>query len=142
MKSRLYLNYVSKKYLDKIKQHIFHLSELLSPRNSVGGDIVMRPFVCGWVSECVCPAVSLSVRPSRSALWARYRLQILPHHFHTLHVRGGTLLIFGHGSKVKVKFGTSSIKLCWHNTGYSFCPITLKLHLQVVDDERLNPIDL
>ena len=24
---------------------------LLSPRNSVGGDIVTRPFVGGWVSE-------------------------------------------------------------------------------------------
>ena len=29
------------------------ISALLSPRNSVGGDIVKRPFVGGWVSEWV-----------------------------------------------------------------------------------------
>ena len=27
------------------------ISDLLSSRNSVGGDIVTRPFVGGWVSE-------------------------------------------------------------------------------------------
>ena len=43
-------------------QHIF-----LSPRNSVGGDKVTRPFVSGWVSGCV----SACVRPSRCTLWAR-----------------------------------------------------------------------
>ena len=39
----------------------------LSPRISVRGDIVMRPFGCGWMSECV----SACVRPSRFSLWAR-----------------------------------------------------------------------
>ena len=29
------------------------LRNMLSPRNSVGGDIVTRPFVGGWVSEWV-----------------------------------------------------------------------------------------
>ena len=36
--------------------------DFLSPRNSVGGDIVMRPFVCGWVSEWVGVWVRPSVR--------------------------------------------------------------------------------
>ena len=49
--------------------------------------------------------------------------------------------LFGLGSKVKVNFGTLCIKPCGHDTDYSFCPITIKLHMQVVDDERRNPID-
>ena len=31
---------------------------------------------------------------------------------------------------------------CGHDSDYSFCPITFKLHMWVVDDERKNPIDL
>ena len=57
-------------------------------------------------------------------------------------MRGGTLLILGHGSKVKVNFGTLCIGSWGHDTGYSFCQITFKLHMEVVDDERRNPIDL
>ena len=30
---------------------------------------------------------------------------------------------------------------CGHDTDYSFCPITFKLHMYIVDDERRNPID-
>ena len=30
---------------------------------------------------------------------------------------------------------------CGHNIDYSFCPITFKLHMPVVDDERRNRID-
>ena len=106
----------------------------LSPRNRVGGDIGMWPFVCGWVSAFVCP--------SRSALWARYGLQILPLHFQTWHVSCSwweeeLYWFWVTASKVKVKFGTLSIKPCGHNTGYSLCAITFKLHMQVVDD----PID-
>ena len=37
-------------------QHSCHLC-LLSPRNSIGGDIAMRPFGCYWVSEWVCVSV-------------------------------------------------------------------------------------
>ena len=33
----------------------------LSPRNSVGGDKVMQPFVCGWVSEWVGESLRASV---------------------------------------------------------------------------------
>ena len=45
------------------------------------------------------------------------------------------------GSKVKVNFGTLCIRPCEHDTDYSFCPITFKLHMYVVDDKK-NPIDL
>ena len=33
---------------------------------------------------------------------------------------------------------------CGHDTDYcnSFCPITFKLHMHIVDDERRNPIDI
>ena len=37
------------------------IADLLSSRNSVGGDIVTRPFVGGWVSEWVRGRVSGSV---------------------------------------------------------------------------------
>ena len=45
------------------------------------------------------------------------------------------------GSKVKVNFGTLCIIHCGHNSNYSFCPITFKLHMHVYHDERRNPID-
>ena len=48
-----------------------------------------------------------------------------------------TLLILGH--RVKVNFGTASNLV--GTIDCSFCPITFKLHIQVVDDERRNPID-
>ena len=32
---------------------MYSSKKLLSPRNSVGGDIVTRPFMGGWVSEWV-----------------------------------------------------------------------------------------
>ena len=50
-------------------------------------------------------------------------------------------MILGHG--VKVNFGTPCIKPCGHHTDYRFSPITLKLHMQVVDtsNKRRNPID-
>ena len=45
------------------------------------------------------------------------------------------------GSKVKVIFGTLCIKPFGHNTDDSFSPITLKLLMEVVDDERRSLID-
>ena len=44
-------------------------------------------------------------------------------------------------SKVKVNFDTLSMKPCWQDTDYRFCPSTVKLHMPVVDNERGNPID-
>ena len=108
--------------------HFLILFLFLSPCNSVGGDIVMPPFVCGWVSEWVHE----SVCPSRFVLWTWYRLQFLPNHFHASHVSCSwweeePYWFWVTGSKVKVKFGTLSIKPCGHDTDYSFCPITFKL---------------
>ena len=45
------------------------------------------------------------------------------------------------GSKVKVNFGTLCIRPCGHDTDYSFCPITYKLHMHIHHDVRRNPID-
>ena len=41
---------------------------LLSPRNGVGGDIVMRPFVCGWVSGWLGACLRACIRPSVALL--------------------------------------------------------------------------
>ena len=30
---------------------------------------------------------------------------------------------------------------CGHDSDYSFCPITFKLHMHIHHDERMNPID-
>ena len=76
-------------------------SGLLSPRNIVGGNIVTRPFVGGWVSEwvrvCVCVSVTLYlVGTITTTVFARSlsnftcKLGMM---------RGGTLLILGHGVK-------------------------------------------
>ena len=67
-------------------------------------------------------------------LWTQYRLQFLPNHFQTLHVSCGwwekePYWIWVMGSKVKVNFGTLCIRPCGHETDYSFCPITFKLHM-------------
>ena len=56
-------------------------------------------------------------------------------------IRRGTPLILGHGVKGKVNFGTLCIKPCGQDKDYIFFPITFKLHMYVVDDERKNPID-
>ena len=40
------------------------------------------------------------------------------------------------GSKVKVNFGILYIKPCGHDSDYSFCPITFKLHMHIRHDER------
>ena len=55
--------------------------------------------------------------------------------------RGGTLLILDHGVKVQGQRWHSIYKPSRHDTDYSFCPITFKLHMQVANDERRNPID-
>ena len=44
-------------------------------------------------------------------------------------MRGGTYWFGVTGSNVKVNFGTLYIRPCGHNTDYSFCPITFKLHM-------------
>ena len=46
-------------------------------------------------------------------------------------MRGGTLLILGHGSKVKVNFGALCIRPCGQDTDYSFCRITFNRHIKL-----------
>ena len=160
----------------------------------------MGPFVSGWVSERVRACVRLSVAlylvgTIQTTVFAR---SLSSFTCTLLVIRGGTLLILGHGvkgqgqiwhsvyktvwaqyilplysdhfqtshvscrwweeepywfvvtgSKVKVKFGILCIKPCGHNcalpcrhdTDNSSCLITFKLHMEVVDNERRNPID-
>ena len=44
-------------------------------------------------------------------------------------------------SNVMIDFGALSGEPCKYKTDYRFCPITFKAHMQVVYDERRNPID-
>ena len=74
-----------------------------------------------WVSVCVCP--------SRFALWAGYRIQLLPDHFQLSYARctwweEEPYWCWVTVSKVKVKFGTLCIKPCGHDACHSFYPIT------------------
>ena len=114
----------------------------LSPCNSIGGDIAMRPFMCGLVSGWV----RASVCPSRLTLWAQYRLKFLPlvslskYTCQLLMMREGTLLILGLWGQRSRSTLTLYIKPCGHNTNYSFSPITFKLHMSLIDDKRRNPI--
>ena len=39
----------------------------------------------------------------------------------------------------QVTFGFPSVKPCWQNTDYGFCPIHSKLHMRVDHHDRSNP---
>ena len=87
----------------------------LSPRNSVGGDIVMRPFVCGWVSEWVRewvrPSVALHLVDK---IATKVFVQSLSNFTCKLWImRGGTLLILGHGVKGQGQLWHSVYKTLW-----------------------------
>ena len=56
-------------------------------------------------------------------------------------MRGGTISILGHGIKGQIQLWHSVYKTLWTRSDYRFSPITFRLHMQVVDDERRNPID-
>ena len=82
-------------------------------------------FVSRWVPVCVCGSVPL---------YLVERLQFLPNYFQTSHAHSpwweeGPYWFWFMGSKVKVNFGTLCIRPCGHDTDYSFCPITFKLHM-------------
>ena len=71
---------------------------------------------------------------------------MLSNHFQTSHVSCGwweeePYWFWVTGSKVKVNCGTLCIRPCGHDSDYSFCPITFKLYMYVVDDEGRTPID-
>ena len=105
----------------EFQQFILHcgLYVLLSPRNSVGGDIVTRPFVGGWVSEwvsgwvraCVCVSVTLYlVDTIATTIFA----QSLSNFTCKLWmIRGGTLLILGHRVKGQGQLWRSVYKTLW-----------------------------
>ena len=61
-------------------------------------------------------------------------------------MRGGTLLILGCGVKGQGQGQGQRLysvyKTLGFDTDYSFCPITFKFYMLVLDDERRNLIDL
>ena len=97
--------------------------DLLSPRNSVGGDIVTRPFVGGWVSEWVCEWVGSCVGACVSGSVTLYLVdtiattvfaQSLSNFTWTFTMmRGGSLLILGHGVKGQGQLWHSVYNTLW-----------------------------
>ena len=99
----------------------------LSPRNSVGGDIVTRPFVGGWVSEwvrgwlggwvracvrtCVCVSVTLYLVDKIATTVFAQSLSNFTCKLWMM--RGGTLLILGHGVKGQRQLWHSMYKTLW-----------------------------
>ena len=102
--------------------------------------------VRGWLGEWVGSCVREWVR---NALPCGH--EFLPNHFQTSHAHlpwweEEPYWFWVTGSKVKVNFGkvnfgTPYIKPCGHDSDYSFCPITFKLHMHICHDERRKPID-
>ena len=88
------------KFLDATE--IYH-KQSLSPRNSVGGDIVIRSFVGGWVSEwlgswvggCLCGSVPFYLVDTIATSVFAQSLSNFTCTFTMM--RGGSLLILGHG---------------------------------------------
>ena len=80
-------------------------------RNSSGGDIIMRLFVCGWVSECVRLNLPTYVRPSCLSLLIQCWLQLFRNHFKTfvLYYESENSIDFvtGQRSGWSVMFGTT-----------------------------------
>ena len=108
----------------------------LSPRNRVGGDIVTRPFVGGWVSEWVSGFVGAWFRHSWVVGWVNEWVGLWVRGSVTLYfldtiattvfaqslsnftctfamMRGGTLLILGHGVKGQGQLWHSVHKTLW-----------------------------
>ena len=91
------------------------IADLLSFRNSVGGDIVTRPFVGGWVSEWVRGRVSGSVTLYLVDTIATTVFDQSLSNFtcKLWMMRGGTLLILGHGIKGQSQLWHSVYKTLW-----------------------------
>ena len=123
------------------------VSEWVGSRNRVGGDIVTRPFVGGWVSEWVGSWVRGWVRGSVTLYLVDtipstvFAQSISTSHAHLPWWEEEPYRFWVTGSKVKVNFRTLYIKPCGHDSDYSFCPITFKLRMHICHDERRNPID-
>ena len=91
------------------------IADLLSSRNSVGEDIVTRPFVGGWVSEWVRGRVGGSVTLYLVDTIATTVFDQSLSNFtcKLWMMRGGTLLIFGHGIKGQSQLWHSLYKTLW-----------------------------
>ena len=96
----------------------------LSPRNSVGGDIVMRPFVCGWASPCVRARVRLSVALCPvDTMQTTVFAQLLSYFTCKLSMMWwGTLLILGHGVKGQGQIWHFVYKTLWTRYRLQFLP--------------------
>ena len=88
-----------------------------------------------WLGEWVDASVRASVHASLMlSLVGRIQTTVLVRSLSNFtcklwRMRGGTLLIFGHGVKGQVNFGTLCIKPSGHDAYCSFSPITFKLHM-------------
>ena len=131
--------YLALRYINRPEnKHDFSSIAFLSPCNSIGGDIVMRPFLCGWASGCVRGSVALNlVGTIQTTVFSRSLSNFTCKFFM---MRQGILLIFGHSVKGQGQIWHFETP-CGHDTGYSFCPITFKLHMQIIHDARRNPFD-
>ena len=109
-------------FLDSIVLELFVRASifcLLSPRNSVGGDIVTRPFVGGWVSEwvgrcvCACVCVSVTLYLVDTIATTVFTQSLSNFTCKLWMMRGGTLLILGHGVKGQGQLWHSMYKTLW-----------------------------
>ena len=118
--------------LEQAFQLMLLLQTLLSPRNRVGGalptelegDIVTRPFVGGWVSEWVsewvCSSVTLYLVDTIATSVFAQSLSNFTCTFTMM--RGGTLLIWGHGVKGQGQLWHSVYKTLWTRYRLQFLP--------------------
>ena len=114
------------------------------PSNSVGGDIVTRPFVGGWVSVWVRGWVCGWVRhtlPCGHDSDYSFGPITFKLHMHIHHDERRNPIDFRSRGQRSRSTGTLYIKPCRHDSDYSFCQITFKLHIHIHHDERRNPID-
>ena len=134
----------------KLHMHIHHVErrnpiDFGSRGQLLWGDIVTRrSWVVGWVSGFVSawvrPTLPCGHDSDYSFCPITFKL-----HMHSYHderrnpIDEEPYWFWVTGSKVKV--GTLCIRPCGHNSDYSFCPITFKLHMHIHHVERRNPID-
>ena len=94
---------------------------------AIGRDIIKRLLVyVGWVcASSVRPSARLSV----TLCLMQYYGHDTGNNFCKLTFKLLPVDFGSQRSKVKVKFGTMCVKPSWHNTDYSLCQITFKLHM-------------
>ena len=95
---------------------------LLSPRNSVGGNIVMRPFVGAWMSESVPPSVCLSCFTCGQDSDYSFAKSLSNFTCKLWMMRVGTLLIWGHRVKGQGQLWHSVYKTLWTRYRLQFLP--------------------